>query len=408
MKFASLIIIAASGLITTFCAAQDAITKQKEMPTDSAATVAKSEDVIRFASFNIAMNRKNQGDLLKELSKEDSYKARSIAEVIQRTRPDVLLLCEFDYDPDGAGIKAFATNYLAKSQFGAKPISYPYAYINSVNTGQPTGMDLDHNGKTTDPNDAFGFGYFPGQYAMVVLSQYEIDLPNVRTFQKFLWKDMPGGLWPVSPQSNKPYYSDEVKNIFRLSSKSHWDVPVKVGDKTIHFLTCHPTPPVFDGPEDRNGKRNHDEIRLFADYVSGKADYLYDDNGKQGGLAADAPFVIAGDLNADPADGDSYPGAVRQLLDLPQIHAEPIPSSPGGPYYAKEQGGVNAKHTGDPAFDTADFSDQQTGNMRIDYCLPSKSLNVKASGVYWPKPDQPGGKAVRASDHRMVWIDIAK
>ena len=66
----------------------------------------------------------------------------------------------------------------------------------------------------------------------------------------------------------RDWYSPEELNVFRLSSKSHWDVPIRIGRKTVHFLTSHPTPPVFDGPEDRNGTRNADEIRLFADYVT--------------------------------------------------------------------------------------------------------------------------------------------
>ena len=47
----------------------------------------------------------------------------------------------------------------------------------------------------------------------------------------------------------------------RLSSTSHWGVPVDVDGSTVRFLVSHPTPPVFDGAEDRNGTRNHDEIR---------------------------------------------------------------------------------------------------------------------------------------------------
>ena len=36
-------------------------------------------------------------------------------------------------------------------------------------------------------------------------------------------------------------------------------VTIQIDGKTVHFLTSHPTPPVFDGPEDRNGTRNGDE-----------------------------------------------------------------------------------------------------------------------------------------------------
>ncbi len=361
---------------------------------------------VRFATYNVSLNRQKQGELLSELKSGNSDQAKKIAEVIQRTRPDVLLLNEFDYDQKGAGIDAFQTLYLRKSQHEQNPIGYSHIYFAPVNTGYDSGHDLDKNGKQGEPTDAFGFGQFPGKYAMVVLSRYPIDVENVRTFQKFLWKDMPDNQWPVDPETNKSYYSDEVKAIFRLSSKSHWDVPIKIGEKTIHLLASHPTPPAFDGPEDRNGARNHDEIRMFTDYVGGTADYLYDDKGVKGGLEKGAHFVIAGDLNADPFDGDGNGKAAQQLMTLKNVQVEEIPASSGGPHYAKAQGKANDSQQGNPAYDTADFGDVRPGNLRVDYCLPSKTLTLKATGVYWPKPDEPGGDLVGASDHRMVWIDI--
>jgi len=210
-------------------------------------------------------------------------------------------------------------------------------------------------------------------------------------------------------QTKKPYYNDEIKNAFRLSSKSHWDVPIKVGENTIHFLVCHPTPPVFDGPEDRNGCRNHDEIRFFADFVDPeKSAYIYDDQGKKGGLAKGEHFVIAGDMNADEFDGDSANNAAKLLTEHPLINHDSPPKSEGGTHYSKAQGKANDNHKGDPAFDTGDFNDYRIGNMHIDYCLPSKTLTVKKSGVFWPTPDQPGADLVEASDHRMVWIDVEK
>ena len=217
---------------------------------------------------------------------------------------------------------------------------------------------------------------------------------------------MPGALLPIDGASRQSYYRPEVLEIFPLSSKSHWDIPIQVGGRIVHLLASHPTPPVFDGEEDRNGRRNHDEIRLWSDYVSGNADYLYDDRGGRGGLPAAEAFVIAGDLNADPFDGDSHPNAIDQLLENPSVQADFIPESTGGAYWATQQGGVNSKHVGNSLHDTGDFSDQRVGNMRIDYVLPSRNLNVVASGVLWPKPGEPGAEATNASDHRMVWVDI--
>ena len=189
-----------------------------------------------------------------------------MAEVVQRVRPDVLLVNEFDplnNDAANPGPEdLFRDNFLEVSQNGAPPIEYPYAFIAPSNTGVPSGMDLDNSGGAPGgPNDAFGFGFFPGQFGLVVYSRYPIDFDYVRTFQLFKWKDMPGNLIPT------PFYSPDEVEILRLSSKSHWDVPIRIGGKTVHFLVSHPTPPVFDGAEDRNGRRNLDEIRFWADYV---------------------------------------------------------------------------------------------------------------------------------------------
>lgn len=362
-------------------------------------------DTVRFQTFNASLNRAAEGELVEDLSTRDDPQAATVAEIIQRTRPDVLLLNEFDYVPGGEAIDLFRENYLEVAQGGALPIRYRYAYVAPSNTGIPTGLDLDDNGTVGGGNDAYGFGEFEGQYGMAVLSRYPIDTRKVRTFQEFLWKDMPGNLLPTD------YYEPEEQAILRLSSKSHWDLPIKVGRKeTVHFLVSHPTPPTFDGPEDRNGRRNHDEIRFWADYVDG-ARYVYDDRGRRGGLARGASFVIAGDQNADPLDGDSVDSAIQQLLEHPRIE-DPLPTSAGGPDAAARQGGANATHEGDPAYDTADFADNAPGNLRADYVLPSRRLKVTDAGVFWPVSTDPLWRltgeypTVTSSDHRAVWVDI--
>ncbi|MEM7454476.1 MAG: endonuclease/exonuclease/phosphatase family protein [Planctomycetota bacterium] len=373
-------------------------------PNTASAVNPVAEGSVRFASYNVSFYRDQIGGLIEELQTGDSDVVCKITEVIQMTRPDVLLLNEFDYDEEGEAAALYQKNYLAVSQAGNEPIEYEYSYFAPVNTGIDSGLDLDGNGETGTPNDAFGFGKHPGQYGMLILSRHEIETDNVRTFQNFLWKDMPDAMWPETTDGES-YYSDEIKEIFRLSSKSHWDVPVNIGeDNVVHFLVSHPTPPVFDGPEDRNGCRNHDEIRLFADYVSGRADYLYDDKGGGGGLAGDARFVIAGDLNADPNDGDSRENAARLLTENSAVNST-APVSTGGQHYAEVAGGGNASHSGDPAEDTSAW---RNGHMRVDYCMPSASLSVTASGVFWPLPDEAGADAVTATDHRMVWVDIEK
>ena len=169
------------------------------LATVTAGQAAPKQADARFATFNVSLNRATQGKLASDPADPTAdtvfvRQAKNVAEVIQRTRPDVLLVNEFDHDP--VAVDRFRDNFLEVSQNGAAPIDYPYAFLAPSNTGIPSGKDLDNSGMIGGGNDAFGFGAFPGQFGMVVYSRYPIDVDAVRTFQLFLWKDMPGNLIP--------------------------------------------------------------------------------------------------------------------------------------------------------------------------------------------------------------------
>jgi hypothetical protein len=423
---------------------------------------AAHADTVRFATFNASLNRDSSGQLLSDLANPGALgvsttvanriqQAHNVAEIIQRVNADVLLVNEFDFDLNGTpgassaasalgyssdAAQLFQDNYLSASHGNAvrgmtSGVNYAYRYTPNTNTGLASGFDLNNNGVVAGGDDAYGFGNFGGQYGFTIYSKYEIV--DVRTFQTFKWKDMPDSLLTNDPSAGTDnlasFYSAAEIDALRLSSKNHVDVTVRINGQDVHFLTAHPTPPTFDGAEDRNGKRNHDEIRFWADYIAG-ADYIYDDAGGTGGLAAGAKFVIAGDYNADPLDGDSFEGAINQLLDNPLINTSVTPSSAGGTAaadYPSNNGSANQSHAGDPQYDTADFSDSAPGNLRVDYVLPSANLDALDGGVYWPvDPDtsvpndtgdefdlvgtfrDPGLYAnLPSSDHKMVWIDVS-
>ena len=388
-----------------------------------AASGTSAESTVRFATFNASLNRGSAGDLVSELELPGSAQPDTVAEIIQRVRPEVLLINEFDYDAAGSAAAYFQDNYLSIAHGDAEAIDYPYSFVAPSNTGIYSGFDLDNSGAAGDfvPNDSFGFGFFPGQFGMVVYSMHPIDHDALRTFQFFLWKDMPGALLPDEAGVPGPadWYSPAELDVFRLSSKSHWDVPIMIPQKggegatTVHFLVSHPTPPVFDGPEDRNGTRNHDEIRFWADYIMpSRSGYISDDMGRSGGLRPGAMFVIAGDQNSDPLDGDSTPGATQQLIDHPLVNSRVTPASVGGTEQSIVQGGLNDIHLSDPAFDTADFNDFAPGNLRADYVLPRNNLRILDAGVFWPHSTDPlfglvGTFPFPSSDHRLVWIDVS-
>lgn len=367
---------------------------------------APKQSVVRFATFNIAMGLEQRGAMAAALESGQDARLKALAAVLQTVRPDVVLLNEFDYDPavDAAGL--LNRNYLERAGDDRQSISYPHSLRPKTNTGIDSGLDLDRNGVTGEPADAWGFGHFPGQYGMLILSRFPIDRDAVRTFQMFPWSKLPGALRPEN-EDGSHYYPDAVWAKLRLSSKNHLDVPIDLGEHTVHLLASHPTPPVFDGPEDRNGKRNHDEIAFWRHYIAEpSAPWIIDDAGRAGGLEAGAAFVIAGDLNADPNDGDAYPGAIAQLLDHPGVNSDCTPKSEGGAEAAEKQAGINLEHSGDPAADTSDFNDETAGNYRIDYVLPSRGLKVDDCGVYWPESTSPEHEFATFSDHRLVWVDL--
>ncbi|MFN9906650.1 MAG: endonuclease/exonuclease/phosphatase family protein, partial [bacterium] len=70
---------------------------------------------------------------------------------------------------------------------------------------------------------------------------------------------------------------------------------------------------------------------MLTDYISEdhSGDYLVDDQGKSGPIASDSRFVILGDLNADPVDGDGRSEVIRKLLDHPRLAKYPTTQSQG-------------------------------------------------------------------------------
>lgn len=382
----------------------------------SSATVggpADPQDLrLRVATYNTSLFSDDAGGLIRQLE-GDSAHARKIAAVLQKVRPDLVLLNEFDYDDAHRAADLFQQRYLDVAQpGGGEPLRYAHRYLAPVNTGVPSGLDLDRNGSVGTEgrergNDAWGYGLHPGQYGMLVLSRFPIDEAQVRTFQLLRWSALPGATNPVDPATGTGFYPEAIWEQVRLSSKSHWDVPVRTPGGVIHFLVSHPTPPVFDGPENRNGLRNADEIRLWREYLTpGDAPWLCDDQGRCGGLAADARFVIAGDLNNDPSDGDGRHEAIIELLEHPRVMRMATPRSEGGEETALAYAAKGLQRRGAPAHVTGDFG-RRNGALRLDYVLPSTGFGLLGSGVFWPKKDHPDAAIADGSDHHLVWVDLS-
>lgn len=348
---------------------------------------------VRVATWDVGLARNGAGLLLADLMKPPTPQITAIVAVIQAARPDVLLLTGIDDDHRGMALDALA----ARLGQGADGIDYSYRFRAAVNAGEPSGHDLDGNGKATDWADGWGWGRFPGNGGMAILSRLPIDAAGARTFRLLAWSALPGALLPERGEG-APFPDATTRAALRLSSRSHWDVPVELpGGGRLHLLASAPTPPLFDGEEGFNRRRNHDEIAFWTAWLGGAA--FPDDTGVSA-AAPEAGFVVLGNLNADPFDGAGLRDGIAGLLASPRLR-DPRPASPGGAAAGRPG------HAGEPALDTADWDEAGPGNLRVDYVLPSADLSVAGSGVFWPAPGEPLAEAVRdASAHRLVWVDL--
>lgn len=307
--------------------------------------------------------------MLQSLTKGGDDQQKAVVASIAALGADVLLLTEIDYDLRGETLAGL--NQLL-AQAGA---IYPYSVALRPNTGLPTGFDIDQNGQMGEARDAMAFGRFPGAEGMAVLSK--LPLGEITDYSGFIWADL--------PQSLSPDTDPALRRLQRLSTSGHFQVPVILPDgRTLALLAFAATPPIFDGPTDRNGKRNHDETAFWSHLIAGK-------------LPLDPPkppFVVLGKPNLDPMDGEGLPAAITTLMGQLQ---DPAPKA--------EMARMDARQRGDPRLDTALFDD--IGGLRLDQILLSKDIQILTSGVLWPKADDAlAAILATASPHRPLWVDI--
>lgn len=318
---------------------------------------------LRVATFTTELERKGPGLLLRDILNGKDPQVRGILAEIVAAQPDIIALQRFDWDQEARTATAFQTA-LAQGDWPMR-----FAYAPRPNTGVPTGLDVDGDGQSGRAKDAQGYGRFAGQRGLLLLSRYPFLEEDAKEYSHLLWADLP---------DSRSLDPPALAAVQRLSSVAHLQIPVQVGDTTLQILSFHATPPVFDGPEDRNGRRNADEIEFWTKRLT----------------TLPKPFVLLANTNADPFDGAGIKPPMQDLLSHPDIQ-DPRPSSEGAAQAA------NPNHHGPAKYDTVDWPDPTPGNLRVSYVLPSRDLRVTNAGVNWKpsRDDYP-------SRHRLVWVDI--
>lgn len=328
-----------------------------------------SAEALRIATYDIEMSRRGPGVLLRDLMRGDDQ-ARAVAQVVAHVAPDVLVVQGLDYDADLLALTALRDVMAEAGEW------YEHVFALPPNTGVPTGLDLDGDGRLGGPADAQGYGRFRGADGMAVLSRWPVVTGSVRDFSEVLWRDVPGAVLPEV--DGAPFPSAEAQALQRLSSVGHWVVPVAHPEGVVTVMTFAAGPPVFDGPEDRNGLRNADEIRFWKVFWDGGV-----------GPPPDRRFVIAGNANLDPRAGEGRREVIADLINDPRLQD---PLREAGP--------------------TVDWAEPKPGDLRVSYVLPSADWTVEGGGVFWPREGSQGHELlsfgdVAASRHKLVWVDIS-
>ena len=306
---------------------------------------------LRVAFWGSELSRDGPGLLLRDIAERDAD-VLAAASLIAGAAPDVIALSGFDRDEGGLALAAFAT-LIAEAGHPMPHLTAP-----QTNAGRPTGRDLDGRG-WLDADDAHGWGRFEGEGGLALLSR--LPLEPLDDFTALAWDDLPGAPGP------------EITFGVRLSSTSH--AIYSAGPLTLVLWGA--TPPVFDGPEDRNGIRGGDEARLWSLWLDGAI-----------GAVPEGPLVLMGRSNIDPYDGDGDHADMRALLRHPRLQD----AGPVGTDWPEQPA-----HAGDPALDTARFDGP--GALRVDYLLPSRDLAVLDGGLIWPSSPS-------ESRHALLWLDL--
>jgi hypothetical protein len=331
-------------------------------------------ETLRLATYNVDFSDKGPGLVLQSLAQGGTAQQQAAISVITALNADILLLTGIDYDAGGQTLAALA----GALAIGGAP--YPYQLALRPNSGVATGFDINGNGRLGEPRDAMAYGRYAGEGGMAVLSRLAIDAGAVRDFSAYLWADL--------PRNQSPDADPALRSVQRLSSGGHYQVPITLPNgQTLNLLAYYAGPPSFDGPDDRNGRRNHDETAFWLRLMASELPFD----------PPAAPFVVLGQTSLDAIDGEGRPEALRQLLAHPLLQ-DPAPRG--------THGRVDAGQLGDAALDTALY--EGLGGLRVEYILPSRDIQVQGAGVIWPPDTDPQATTLAAaSRHRPVWVDIS-
>jgi hypothetical protein len=355
----------------------------------STKTEGAPDKIVRFAFYHLGWHFKSSADLLLKLGDSKYFSATAAAEVIQRVKPQVLFLSGLDVDAQELTVSKFSSSFLTVTQSGQTPIQYPHLYC------------MKSNNKLR---------------SSCILSKFPFKSDKIRTFKNFAWEDMQKSKIPKNFRFQSKYKNpiqaklDRLKSAKKLFSHNFADIPMVIGKTEIHLIHLLSAPTELESlSETVIPEQYQDESQFLQDYLSPEtSQYIEDDSGKKGGIAANAHYVIGADFRMDPSDGPGTKTSINQLLDLDILNSNVLPNSVGATEDAAVEAGKNAFHIGTASNDTTYFSPETHGNLRTSFLIPNKSLTIDSSGVFWPDTSHPARRLIdpKVTNRRLIYVDL--
>ena len=261
--------------------------------------------------------------------------------------------------------------------------------------GEPSGFDLDDDGLHHRPHDAFGWGRFPGNGAMALLSAASVDAAAARTFR--------GLLCPALPVPGSPRARTGAPGPTGGGRRRSGSPPGPTGTAP----SCRPAAACTSSPPIR--LRRSSTARAPQPPAQSRRDGLLERLPRRNGLArlpAAAPparprLRWRSSARPDPVDAPAIPHA-SPAARQPRGCSDPRPRVPARAARAAARR-RRPRRPPRPRHRPLARRRRGPGNLRVDYVLPARGSPLPRRRLR-PAPAL-AAEAAAASAHRLVSVD---
>ena len=310
-----------------------------------------------------------------------------MAEIIQRVRPDVLLINEFDFDARGTALRLFQDNYLSVPHNGAAADRLPLRLTAPSNTGIPSGLRPEQQRRFTPVarlrRRRVRLRLLPRPVRhgrLLEVPDRRRRHPDVPALPVEGHAGRPAARRPGDPGRRRLVLPRRARRASGCRRRATGTCRSRSAARPCTSWSATRPRRSSTAPEDRNGTRNFDEIRLWADYVTARrtAGYIYDDAGRSRRPAAGRDVRDRRRPELRPARRRQHPGLRSSSCSTTRGSTRrPRPTARAASRRPRCRAAPTSTHRVGPAYDTADFCGHV---QRRATCAPTTCCRPRPCG----------------------------